>query len=421
VARLKRLLTAAAIVLAAVALLAIGASAGIRLAGGHAYREARAEFEHDWGSLDLEVFQRPDVADEINRAECLRAGAAAIEMSVQERSTVLGLRSPVSTWRDEEVATVRAVLARNRAALATLDRARMLDEWSWGIDYLEGWEAGVRGLPLVLDAVRVVAAGARLAVHDGDLDLALDRSGVVAAAATVQVHEALLVVHIMGLATESLHLGALADAVAHPALERHQLERIGAQIASSDLDTLLHRALRFEIAGSIHASRARGDELTPLETVERMGVRSMVLAAEMDRMDRWLDRYGPPFGRDPARYANEPFPGWWHPAERMSAALEPNLAAIAARSQLVAARRHLVRAAVAVRRIGMTTGTYPADRPPLGPLTEPDRFTGQLLGYRKTADGRATVALTGVHELAETTARGRGLDGLGPITLPAPG
>lgn len=420
-ARLKAFLRVTAIVLAVIAVLALGASAAIRLTGGHAYREARMEFERDWGSLDLESFGRPGVPDEVNRAEWLRAGAAALEMSPEERSTVLSLRSPASAWSDHELATVRGVLERNRDALATLDRARGLVAADWKISHLEGWNAPVPDLILVLDAVRVVYAGARLAAHEGDLDLALDRTGVVGAAAASQLAEALLVVHIMGLATEGLQLGALADAVAHPALDRSQLERVDRQIAASDLDASLHRALRFEIAGATHASRTRGDQLAPVEAVERMGLWSMALAAEMKRMDRWLDRYGPPFGDDPARYSNEPVPGWWRPAERISAAIEPNLASIAARSQLVAARRHLVRAAVAVRRLGMTSGSYPDERPSLEPLDQPDRFTGRPLGYRRVADGCAAVALAGVRELAEQGARGRGLDGLAPILLPPPG
>ncbi len=420
-ARLKAFLRAAAIVLAVIAALALGSSAAIRLAGGHAYREARADFERKWGSLDLESFSRPGVPDELNAVEWLRAGAAALEMSPDERSTMLSLRSPASAWNHHAMATVRRVLERNRDALAILGRARGLESADWKIRHLEGWNAPVPDLILVLDAVRLVSAGARLAAHDGDLDVALDRTGVVGAAAASQLAEALLVVHIMGLATESLQLGALADAVAHPALGRSQLERIDRQIAATDLDGSLRRALRFEVAGASHASRMRGSRLAPPETVERMGLSSMVLAAEMRRMDRWLDRYGPPFGDDPARYANEPFPGWWRPAERMSAALEPNLASFAVRSQLVASRRQLLRAAVEIRRIGMASGSYPELRPAVEALDQPDRFTGRALGYRKAANGCATVALGGARELAGANARGRGLDGLGPITLPAPG
>ncbi len=52
-----------------------------------------------------------------------------------------------------------------------------------------------------------------------------------------------------------------------------------------------------------------------------------------------------------------------------------------------------------VRRIGLAQGSYPAERPDLQALTEPDPYTGRLITYRLLDDGSLELVLEGAAEL----------------------
>ena len=89
------------------------------------------------------------------------------------------------------------------------------------------------------------------------------------------------------------------------------------------------------------------------------------------------------------------------------------------RQQATRAQRQLVSAAIALRRVAITDGAYPADRAAVPELAEPDPFTGRPLAYTIREDGSAEVALDGADELlSEIVAKSAA--SIPPIVLPAP-
>ncbi len=67
--------------------------------------------------------------------------------------------------------------------------------------------------------------------------------------------------------------------------------------------------------------------------------------------------------------------------------------------QLTASQRQLVRAAIALRQIGIARGAYPRQRPDLAELTETEAFTGRQILYRPHDDGTLRLEVAGAREL----------------------
>ena len=90
-----------------------------------------------------------------------------------------------------------------------------------------------------------------------------------------------------------------------------------------------------------------------------------------------------------------------------------------ARHQAALAQRQLVQAAIALRRLALVDGAYPADRSAVPELIGPDPFTGRPLLYSLREDGSAEVALDGADQLlAEIVLKSAAR--VPPIALPAP-
>ena len=88
------------------------------------------------------------------------------------------------------------------------------------------------------------------------------------------------------------------------------------------------------------------------------------------------------------------------------------------RTQSVAAQRQLVRAAIAMRRHALNTGHYPAERPAIPELAEPDPFTDRPIDYRLGDDGSLSLALVGACELLDPITVGGMSRYIRPLVLP---
>jgi hypothetical protein len=127
-----------------------------------------------------------------------------------------------------------------------------------------------------------------------------------------------------------------------------------------------------------------------------------------------------PYGTDPERFGDQ--------ATQVVLESEPQVVLedvqgfvkVIQRLQPLEAQRQLVHAGIAVRRIGLGDGAYPAARPALAELTDPDPFTGRPLVYESRVDGSLELALDDAVALLEQIIPQRSAQTLVPIILPQP-
>ncbi len=330
---------------------------------------------------------------------------------------------PYQQWPQADRARVREVLGRQAGALATLHSAAGLESSSFGIRYRDGFDAEAPQLLPLLDAARLLVVEARIAIADGDEELTVLALATLFRMATALERESTLIASLVGVAVERMGLTAACEAVASEqpfALPEEFLGRL-VEVSSTGVE---HGEMLRRVAAAwqatvrlAHAEGGRGPQSDPgrdgLSLPEDLDLEQLACAAA--RVGELADV---PFGT--ARDRFEELRTMLGPADSgLGGDLKGFVGGIG-RTQSVDAQRQLLRAAVAVRRMGLEGGAYPRERPAIPELTEPDPFSGQQLAYLVGDDGSVTIDLVGVRELIGEVALTSVARAISPVVLPAP-
>ena len=351
------------------------------------------------------------IPPEENAAGWLMAGGCAIDPTDYGRGAIGEASArPYSEWSPELVDSVRQSLHRQQTALEMLHRAATLDRSSYVFEYRRGLDAEMPDtevpnvLPLV-KACRLLLAEARVAAADGDEDTALLALATMGRLASSLERESSVLTALIGVACERMMLAAAAETLvcgqpwtADPAF----VEQLAATLSTEDLRAMMGRALE------------SSNLQVPEVATEPSSVADEWARSEFERAHAIArELVDAPYGSAP---------GWDSSPEDegvVAGLALVNLRSAVARHQAALAQRQLVQPAIALRRLAIAEGGYPADRAAVPELTAPDPFTGRQLLYSVREDGSAEVALDRADELlAEIVLKGAA--SVPPITLPAP-
>ena len=346
------------------------------------------------------------IPPEENAAEWLMAGGCAIDSIDYSRGAIgeASLR-PFSEWSPELVDSVRQSLDRQQAALEMLHRAATLDRSSYGIEYRHGLDAEMPDMLPLVKACRLLLAETRVAAADGDRDRALIALATMGRLASSVERESSILTALIGIACERMMLVAAAETLvcgqpwtADPAF----VEQLAETPSTEDLRAMMGRALQ--------SSNLRGPEAA----TEPSSVADEWTRAEFERAHALArELVDAPYGSAPG----------WHSSPEdegvVAGVVLVNLRLAIARHQAALAQRQLVQAAIAMRRLALVDGAYPADRSAVPELIGPDPFTGRALAYAIREDASAEVALDGADELLSEVVL-KSAASVPPIVLPAP-
>jgi len=341
------------------------------------------------------------IPPEENAAEWLMAGAAAVVWSDAD-SDAIGAASllPYPNWGPELVRSVRDALEHQRGALATLHRAAPLASSSYGIDNPQGTAARMPDMVSLIRACRLLLAEARVAAADGDRERALIALATMGRLASSLERESSMLTAVIGIACERMTLLAAAETLTcgHPWISQPvSLNALRGALSTEDLAATMRRSWTFETSRDADSGAAAEVAADGVE-------RALAFLSELVET---------PYGRAPERFQK---------VDRDDVPISlmvKNMSNAIARAQAALAQRQLVQAAIALRRVAITDGAFPADRSAVPELIEPDPFTGRPLLYCLREDGSAEVALDGADKLL-TEIVAKNAASIPPIVLPAP-
>lgn len=383
---------------AASAILALAATLAVRFVGAS-----------DQITAKLAELETAPIPPEQNAAEWLMAGAAAVVWSDADTKAI-GEASygPASEWSPELQASVREALDRQLGALETLHRAASLERSSYGIDYSHGIRAEMPNLLSLIRACRLLLAEARVAAADGDEDRAITALTTMGSMVSSLERESTILTALIGIACERMMLRATAETLisGHPWADQPAfLDALERTLPTEDLTDTLHRG--FDTFALVNI-KALGERPERAE-----GWVEGITAADYDHAAASLNRLVDiPYGSAPERFKES------DPDAPLTELIANTRLAIP-RAQAALAQRQLVRAAIALRRIGLADGAYPADRSIVAELSTPDPFTGRPLAYEVREDGSAEVGLAGADELLQQVVL-KSAAHVPPIELSAP-
>lgn len=357
-----------------------------------------ARFEEVAGLLDPLAYAPPDVPDAENAAIALLEAAQAVPRTPEERASLQALsKKPVSTWSSGEIETARRLVEAHAATLALLDRAASRGRSRFEIDYAQGTFANPPPLLRLLDAAKLAAVEARLALASGDPSracLGIERVGAVARALE---GESMLIALLVGLGAERIQLDLAAEIAAAPRLDEALLHRAEAALVEDDVAGRARRAVALDFAalasrigdepgfeglladfldhGSDLLAAAEGDWATVAAEVERVAA-SARRCREVEATDE-ATRRG-------ITSVHEVLGTWTGPFSRAAA---------------IEAGRAVVRFALEVRRRGLRDGAYPVDVTDDPATATPLSLTGRPLRVERLDDGRAVVEADGAEEV----------------------
>lgn len=374
---------------------------------------------YDLTDLDAADLEKAPLPDEENAAAWLRAGAAAIVWTETEKGTIgEATLAAYDRWPTGLSSQARATLQRHSGALETLHRAAPIERSNYGIHYSQGIEAEMPADLLgLLDASRLLMVEARIALADGDQRRTLTALETMARLGTSLQDEPTTITTLVGIACERMMLTVAAEVTesAHPRVaSRDVLDELEGTLAATEGHEIVSRlfdgwtaVLEVELN-----RRAAASEVENLPDIDRDRLRR--LRAQL------LELLEVPYGTDPARF-DRPLEGVVVESYPQ-AVLEDvqGFAKVIERLQVLQAQRRLVRAGISMRRIGLSKGAYPVERPSVAELAGPDPFTGRLLGYRPRIDGSLELALDGAVALLEQIIPKQSAQTLAPIVLPRP-
>ena len=368
----------------AAALLALAAAAAIslRVAGRVALPRALAETERRLPFEDMAILSGgPRLEDDENAAAWLRAGAAALVWSKDE-SLLVGELSflPAAEWTPEQTAAMAALLGTCRPAIETMSRALDLPESDWGVRLADGHWQTPDLVPLI-NAVRFLAADARLAFFEGHVDDGLHNLRLMARFTDSLAAEPCLLTALIANAAENLTGQVALEALGPSAPWRDdptRLEGLASALPTADPLAYGKRAIAMEIEVSEQLVDAGRDALTPARGASFLDgtLLNLSRAELLRRRLELVDLFGTPYGTAPERFepGASPFP--WQVYRIIAWVATSDTGRAVARFQFAAAERQLVDAALALRRLDVAGGGFPAQRPAVPDLERPDPFTG---------------------------------------------
>jgi hypothetical protein len=396
----RTILTAAGLLL--IVLIAVPA---VRLLGRSEPRSAEAVAP----SPQLAALERLYLPDDENAAVWLQAGASAIVWSEEEQQLISSAsQMPYSQWSDEVSSQVRAIVARHRGALITLHSAAELKESSYRLHYSEGFDMEMPNLLALIHAARLLVCEARLAFAGAEPDQGLMALATTSRMATSLADESTLITALVSIAVEQMLLVAATEAVAADAdwVGDRFLDGVAALVPGHTSQEVLLRIAGAWEAVMTDAIRYGTFDLDPADVR-----RAAVTVEELQTLTFGTARDS----FDPLLRSREE-----NPDDDIASDLG-GFAIATGRAQSVAAQRQLLRAAIAMRKLGAKAGQYPEERPAIPELSEPDRFTGNLIDYSCDGGGTLTLGLHGAAELLATITLTGSSVTLVPVTLPAGG
>ena len=384
----------------------------LRLYGSHRIAEAREHFEESIGPLDPAAYELPRLPDHRNAAVQLTRGAAALELTPEERKQVfeLALR-PSLEWASEDTQELEAVLSRNGSAVELLLHARELpssDYPSWaGTDS----ERSARLVPLI-EAGRLLAAKGHLAVGR-DLDEAIASVEALARLANSLQHEPENIYFMLGVFVEWLQLCVVHEIITRTDPDAIRLQRLRSALLADDLRKLWRTS--YAIDAAVHA-RVWADELRDMKTPPvwtrywYSSVADLMLADSLELTVDMADALSAPYVE--VQGSIETVAARWSPwSGRMGSIIVPTLTNVSGRAAAVETLRRQAALAIALRQHALERGAYPDTLEGFPGADEPSPLTGRLLSYERTRGGGAILLSP---ESAERVERDQIFIGRGP-------
>lgn len=416
---------------------------GLRLAGQRSLQRAIERAAAADRVLLLPADSEAKVPDPA-AGTAVRAALAALEWTPEE-ATAIGTMAfrPEPGLTDEERALVDGVLERNRAVLARLTVSLSADldgrlyeppEMPQGRvepgelrERVEASNAEIQAYgQQATRASRLLAAAARVELGRGNVSVAAGHLSTLSRLAEAHESGADALSFGLGLHAEHLALRGGLEVVAAPsAADEGVLQVLEKLPVGVPLEVMVHHVIaswRESLGRMLNPPPSPSDDERTL--VQRVlgvvvwpALRAFSMAAAVDLQTDLIELLGTPYGVEPARFEHPPRPPRWRLDRGLALVGMPNLRELIRRGQLVEAERQLLDAAVALRRLGLGLGSYPADRPSLPALDTPDPYSGRLLEYETLPDGRLRLAVAGGEELTADM-RGAYRGALRPVVLP---
>jgi len=402
------------------------ASLALHLYGRVRFAQAEARFEAEVGSLDVAHIESPQLPEEENAATWLVAGAAAIVLSNDDLQRIHdAVNTPESGWSREQEETLRALVERNRGGLETLHRAASCEQSDYGIVLPDGRvSARVPDLLPLLSAGKLLHVEARLAFADEDVASGLAAARTLSRLSTSLTREHTVIAPLVGNAVETWLLGVVAELLRSAAAWAAQPTLLAELEAMLPVDDPLATARRILIEAAWAESSAvrlgwqLGESDEPPAGISRYLFGHLAGAEILEAVRHQVELVGVPYGSVPDRFAPGSAPSPLRPHKRHAHAVTPFSKAVA-KLQSTASQRQLIRAAIALRRIGIARESYPRERPSIAELDEPDAFTGRLMVYQLRDDGSLRLEFAGAAEL-DRSLRQRRITPVFTVVLPPP-
>jgi hypothetical protein len=296
-----------------------------------------------------------------------------------------------SAWSAEDTTKIEPILARNQPAIELLERARGLKESNWEIPYEQGSAARLPNLLAAINAAKLLNARGRYALGRGQLETAVASAEALGALARSHEAEGATIVLVIGLAIEKLQIALVQEIVLSPVTTRAELDRVEASLCDEDLTRALRRSIRASasaIAIDFDPESALGDIDG---VIQRRIARALgdVFAAAMIESYQNADRHlGEPIQAPLPRAEDGRENRWW---KRLLADSGANLENVSTRATATASARELAHLALALRRIALDDGRYPAGLPAIEGVPVTDPLTGGPREYVVHGDGSAEL------------------------------
>jgi hypothetical protein len=252
----------------------------------------------------------------------------------------------------------------------------------------------------LIDATRFLAADARLALHHGRVDDCVQTLALMARLTDSLAAEPSLLTALIANAAENLTGQVALEALGPSTPWRDDPVRLdGLAHALPTADPLAYgkRAIAMELAVSDQLLGYGRDRLTTARGASFFD-RVLLDLSRAELLRRRLeiaDLFATPYGTAPERFKSGASPFPWQVYRIIAWVATSDTRRQVARFQFAAAERQLVDAALALRRLDLGGGGFPAEPPPapVPDLERPDPFTGSVIGYSVRPDGTAELAV----------------------------
>jgi len=390
--------------LAATALVvALAGLLGVRVYGKSRLAAAERVFAARVGPREASAYASAPVPDEENAAVLLRAGAEAMILPGNDRPQVgeMTLTRP-DRWSESQRSDLRRILANNGPALELLHRAAGMTKSLFGA---VTWDKRTHELmtpPLLklITAQRLLLLDAREALLEHkSARLMADAASMATMAAGLE-RESARVELLVGIACEKMLLAVVSDAVADSFTDRETLTKLQGMVGDTDLKAAWRRsnvAEQAEIGRHVAAAISdpllgRQEEVGLYGRFMEFAVGNIFLAQMLELRADLIAAVDQPLGLDPPWLGR----GMYQPRTMFGvfeSVMFPEGAKAAGRVQSALSARSLANIALALRLLGLETGSYPATLKGIAGATQPDPFAGKPLTYERRADGSARISV----------------------------